>query len=345
MRKVYFLFPQMEWNTGGHTAQVKFMEIAQSFCDAQPVTYKKRVQGVPFLDDVLTNDVSNESIFIIHWGYHIKGLVKRLAGKNVVYLAHSTGDPFTLPPSIPIICVSRHTQAYWGRYAPNSLIYCLPNVISDEFKNRGIARSIDVLVQKRKTSKYLIEELVPALEPHCRVVVSDSWVSDLSELFNQSKIYLYDSVDHWNEKGITEGFGLPPLEAMACGCTVFSTVNDALSDYLDPGFNSFKLRVHSKMYDMNRILEAAQNWQETDVHPEHMSHYHKETIQKRFEAILSEIDQFFDFIRNHKADIPMLKQQNLLNKRPSAVAFATLQDIVPLSVKQNLKRLLSVTDS
>lgn len=49
----------------------------------------------------------------------------------------------------------------------------------------------------------------------------DSWVEDLATLFNQSKVYLYDSSEYWIQAGATEGFGLPPLEAMACGCTVF----------------------------------------------------------------------------------------------------------------------------
>ena len=29
---------------------------------------------------------------------------------------------------------------------------------------------------------------------------------------------------------MTEGFGLPPLEALACGCVVFSSLNHALAD-------------------------------------------------------------------------------------------------------------------
>jgi glycosyltransferase involved in cell wall biosynthesis len=47
----------------------------------------------------------------------------------------------------------------------------------------------------------------------------------LAQLFNSSKIYLYDSAEYWVVKGLTEGLGLPPLEALACGCIVFSSVN------------------------------------------------------------------------------------------------------------------------
>ena len=53
------------------------------------------------------------------------------------------------------------------------------------------------------------------------------------ELFNQSTVYLYDSADYWRGRGVTEGFGLPPLEALACGCVVFSSLNHALADHGD----------------------------------------------------------------------------------------------------------------
>lgn len=41
-RNLYFLFPEMNINSGGHIAQLKFMAIAQSLFKAQPVTYKKK---------------------------------------------------------------------------------------------------------------------------------------------------------------------------------------------------------------------------------------------------------------------------------------------------------------
>jgi hypothetical protein len=64
---------------------------------------------------------------------------------------------------------------------------------------------------------------------------------------------------HYKDK-MTCRYGLSRLEAMACGCTVFSSINDALSDYLDPGFNCHKLCVYSKQYDIEPILTAWKNW-------------------------------------------------------------------------------------
>ncbi|HIK36491.1 MAG TPA: glycosyltransferase, partial [Geminocystis sp. M7585_C2015_104] len=217
-----------------------------------------------------------------------------------------SGYGFTLPPKVPIIAVSKHTQAYWGRHAPNSLIFYLPNEISPEYQNRHQDRPIDVLVQKRKSSKYLLEKLVPALKPHCNLVLIDSWVEDLASLFNQTKVYLYDSSEYWWQTGLTEGFGLPPLEAMACGCTVFSSINDALSDYLDPGFNCQKLRVYSLEYDVHRILNAVKNWQLRD-NTELLRRYRREAIEDRLKTILEQIDFFFNYQKIvEKSNIPSL---------------------------------------
>jgi len=54
----------------------------------------------------------------------------------------------------------------------------------------------------------------------------------MAGLFKQ--VYLYDSAEYWAQQRVSEGFGLQPMEALACGCQVFSSVNGGLSDYLDP---------------------------------------------------------------------------------------------------------------
>jgi len=319
MRKIYFLFPGMKINAGGHLAQVKLFEIVKLICPSEAVTYETREDGVLFLDTVLEQEVGQDSIFIIHWGPHITELLQLLAGKNIVYVSYTTGYGFRLPPDVPIIAGSKHTQAYWGRYSPNSLLYYLPCTISDNFKNHHKNRDIEILVQKRKSSRYLLDELVPQLQAHASVTVLDSWVDDFAEILNRSKIYLYDSSEYWGQLSISEGFGLPPLEALACGNTVFSSVNDALSDYLDPGFNCQKLRVYSTKYDVDRILKAVKEWQDITPWIDPAQEYRHEKIRQRLEIILAGINEFF----NHKGLYPSTIEE--LGILPSVVSIQTLQ--------------------
>lgn len=302
----------MNINSGGHIAQLKFMAIAQrhfmiaqSLLNAQPVTYKKKEKDVLFLDDVIKDISATNNIYIIHWGPDIQELLTKLKDFNVVYFAHSTGYKLKIPSKVPIITVSKHSQGYWGRYAPNNLIFYLPNEISDKYQNQQQERKIDVLVQKRKSSKYLIEDLVPALNPHCNLTLIDYWVEDLGTIFNQTKVYLYDSTEYWVQAKASEGFGLPPLEAMACGCTIFSSINDALSDYLDPTFNCYKLRVYSKEYDVQRILSAVENWQDNS-NIDLVNNYRLSIIKERFVRIFTEINDFFEHQKSFPENIPSI---------------------------------------
>jgi glycosyltransferase involved in cell wall biosynthesis len=118
-------------------------------------------------------------------------------------------------------------------------------------------RPIDVLVQRRKSSAYLLQSLVPALRARgLEVVVQDGWVDDLVDLFNSATVVLYDSADYWRGRGVSEGFGLPPLEALACGCVLFSSLNHALADSLDPGRLGHQLGAGSLEADLEAITAA-----------------------------------------------------------------------------------------
>jgi glycosyltransferase involved in cell wall biosynthesis len=90
-----------------------------------------------------------------------------------------------------------------------------------------------------------------------RVEVQSGWVDDLVELFNSAAVVLYDSADYWRGRGVSEGFGLPPIEALACGCVVFSSFNHALADCLDPGVLGHQLGLGTLSADVERIAAAA----------------------------------------------------------------------------------------
>ena len=115
-------------------------------------------------------------------------------------------------------------------------------------------------MQARKSSPYVLNQLVPALQRvGLKVEVQNGWVDDLVELFNQSTLYLYDSADYWRGRGVTEGFGLPPLEALACGCVVFSSLNHALADHGDPCRTVHQIGCGRLEFDVHRIQSAVRN--------------------------------------------------------------------------------------
>lgn len=327
MRTLYFLLPGTggKFACGGLWAELKMARLAEKLCPVEIVTYRQREPDTLFLDDVLRQEPLDSGIFVLSWGFDVPKLARKIHPHAAVYHAHSAGYGFRLPPSIPIITVSRNTLGYWGQQAPHSLLYYLPNQISDEFYDRKIPRDIDVLVQARKSSSYLLKQLVPALKPHCNVFILDGFVDDLGELFNRSKLYLYDSSEYWAIQGVTEGFGLQPLEAIACGCHVFSSVNHGLSDYLDPGFNCQKIAGYSTNFDVHRILKQLQAIDTTpDTIPSAaleslLAEYRAASIEQKLRVILDEINLFFDINQQSSSDIQPLTRRRLWSL--SAQAF------------------------
>ena len=279
------------------------------------VTYRERTAQHPFLEDLLEEDFEDEnSLWIISWGFDVPKLLKRLRGRNLLYHAHSAGYSFKLPPYVPIVAVSRNTMGYWGHHAPRNPLFLVPNALESQWIERGDLkgnfedRPIDILVQKRKSSNYLLFELVPALRAKgFRVDIQSDWVEDLVHLFNSSKIFLYDSTEHWSSAGVTEGFGLPPVEAMACGCIVFSSLNHALSDVLTPGEIGHQIGCASVSNDVDRICSALlypAEWkpsvQKLDFA---LQDFTEELHVKRWKNVIENLEQLFpnlnqfDFIR------------------------------------------------
>ena len=281
------------------------------------VTYKERSTKDPFLEDLLNEEPRDENfLWIISWGFDVPRLLRRLHGRNVLYHAHSSGYGFKLPQNIPIVAVSRNTLGYWGHHASRNPLFLVPNALESQWIERGdlqgnlANRPIDILVQRRKSSNYLLFELVPALRAKgLRVEIQNEWVEDIVHLFNSSKVFLYDSTEHWSAAGVTEGFGLPPVEAMACGCIVFSSLNHALADILTPGEIGHQIGCGSLSNDVDRITAALVNpnaWKPSglklDLALEELS---EELHVQRWKNVLCRIDRLF----------PYLDKSNLIKPR------------------------------
>ena len=253
---------------GGLLVELQTARLVGQLRAAEVVTYRQREAGIPFLADLLTREAApGEALWVVSWGFDVPGLLRRLRGRPVAYHAHSSGYGFDLPAGVPVLAVSRNTLGYWGDRAPRNPLFLVPNALEPMWLERGALgatggagaprRPIDVLVQKRKSSRYVLEQLVPELRrAGLRVEVQSGWVDDLVALFNSATVVLYDSADYWRGRGVSEGFGLPPLEALACGCVVFSSLNHALAETLDPGVVGHQIGFGSLEADVGRI-EAA----------------------------------------------------------------------------------------
>ena len=277
------------------------------------VTYRERTGECPFLEDLLKEELEDStSLWIISWGFDVPRLLKLLRGRNLVYHAHSSGYDFKLPQSVPIVAVSRNTMGYWGHHAPRNPLFLVPNALESQWIQRGNlegdfeSRPIDILVQKRKSSTYLLCELVPALRAKgFRVEIQSDWVEDIVHLFNSSKVFLYDSTEHWALAGVSEGFGLPPIEAMACGCIVFSSLNHALSDILTPGEIGYQIGFASLSNDVDRISAALLNPAEWRPSVQKLGFvlqdFTEQSHVKRWKYVIKSLEQLFTNL--HQSDL------------------------------------------
>jgi len=259
---------------GGLLVALQTARLLSELLPVQVVTYRQREDAHPYLADLLRQEPpgcgADQPLWLVSWGFDVPRLLRQLRGRAVAYHAHSSGYGFGLPPGVPVVAVSRNTLGYWGDQAPRSPLFLVPNALEPQWIERGARgsqarRPIDVLVQRRKCSAYVLQQLVPALRARgLRVEVQSGWVDDLVDLFNSATVVLYDSADYWRGRGVSEGFGLPPIEALACGCVVFSSLNHALADLLDPGLVGQQLGAGSLEADLERIAAAVadpQAWQ------------------------------------------------------------------------------------
>jgi glycosyltransferase involved in cell wall biosynthesis len=124
---------------------------------------------------------------------------------------------------LPIGVVEPYVLAV-GNLEPRKNLVRLIHAFGMVVRNRDFAGSL-VLVGKPKRQSAEVHDAVRERGLESRVVFT-GYVSqaDLSLLYHRASVFVYPS--------LYEGFGLPPLEAMACGCPVVASNVTALPETL-----------------------------------------------------------------------------------------------------------------
>ena len=79
----------------------------------------------------------------------------------------------------------------------------------------------------------------------------------LSEISDQDLLYLYNAAEVFVFPSLEEGFGLPPLEAMACGTPVIAANNSSIPEIVGDAALLFNARNPSELKDL--ILRVTEN--------------------------------------------------------------------------------------
>jgi glycosyltransferase involved in cell wall biosynthesis len=292
------------WQTGGLLIALRAASLLGDHVPTTTVTTHDEEPPHPTLE-VAMAEAGPQDVFVVTWGPQVAGLLDQLRGRRVVYYAQSQGWGFDLTPEVPVLALSQYLLGWWAAKAPANHLLRLPPVLDPRCVDLGGARDVDVLVHARKSTAYLLEQLVPALQARCRVQVLTEFVDrgELVEQYQRAKTYLYSSTPWGPTWG--EGFGLQPLEARACGATVFTNLHGGLADHEDPEVDAFKLEVHSLAHDVERVLAAVRG----ELRPVHDAEaiartYSADAFHARAPRLLASLHRFFEATEGREPDLP-----------------------------------------
>lgn len=316
VNQIYFFVPgiSQKYQSGGLNVakQVRsfFSEIVpQALCEM--VTTHEKINGALYAPELFAaqkilnasngDDSTKNTLCVVTWGplveKHISMIRKNLPHAKILFYAQSFGWGIKVPAGIPIVCVSRFVMSQWALYSKGNFVGYVPPALSENFSQAPInesPRTIDVLVHTRKQNSYCLNELLPALKKTGLAIHAiDEWIDQdqFANLLTQSKIFLYCTALHkagFFRRLPGEGFGLPPLEALAKGCYLASNLLGGVTDFLTPGVNCIKVETGSVAQDVGAIQRSIATFS-PHYDSNLLSEYSAESVRGMWEELLKSI--------------------------------------------------------
>ena len=133
------------------------------------------------------------------------------------------------------ICVSEDSEKYLKFAFPNLPVYRIHLGIDNKVFKYSAEKKRQIAFMPRKLSEDVVQVINilrnrGRLESWDFVAIDNKTEIEVAKILRESAIFL-----SFNHK---EGFGLPPVEAMSCGCYVIGYAGEAGKEYLKPEFSS-----------------------------------------------------------------------------------------------------------
>lgn len=331
--KHFFLQPSLvdpAYVCGGWQIFNRAAELAGRLRDVEVLTYRHREAGTRYLDDVPAEEL-HAGLVWTYWSAHVTELSRRLAGHPRVVLYAMNTDygrdhGQVTPPAWPLVCLSRFLAAAWSEADPWRLVHYLGPVLHADARNPRREREVDVLAHVRKLPPYVRRELLPALvESGLRVEEVGDWrpQEEMLALFQEARVYLYWVHRQIGGLWIHEGFGMQPLEAIACGALPVSNLYGGMSDYLEPPTNCRKIGVWDLAYDVEQVTRAAREHDGGNVDEERLRRrYSADTFLARFPEIERDLLAYFSGRRGQRPQaFSLMPPREPLSRRLRAGAY------------------------
>ena len=139
--------------------------------------------------------------------------------------------PYTSKDMVGTVVVSEDARNYLNHVFPNLPVYRVRNSIDDRFRPAAEPRKRQICFMPRKHSDDAqqvinILKFRDMLEGWSIAPIHNAPEDDVPRIMRESMIFL--------SFGYPEGFGLPPAEAMACGCVVIGYHGNGGREYFTP---------------------------------------------------------------------------------------------------------------